>query len=108
MEKSAKDFNLEEVIKSNLKEETELDLSIIDLDGVKKAIDEDYTNLIIGGKKEELRNKAKEEATQDFIKGLGLEGVENIDGFNAYVKPITSTTTEKDETLSRVEQEKQE
>lgn len=108
MEKSVKDFNLEEVFKSNLKEEVEFDTSVINFEGVMKAINEDYTNPIIGGKKDELRIKAKEEATNEFIKGLGVEGVENIDSFNAYVKRLSSTTSEKDEALSRTEKEKQE
>lgn len=105
--KSAKDFKLLEVIKANLKEGTdETILDSLNIDGIKKAIDLDYVNLIVGGKKEELRTSVKQEAVSDFLKEAKIEGVENVDQFNAYVKRLGSTTDEKDETITRVEGEK--
>ena len=105
--KSAKDFKLLEVIKANLKEGTdETILDSLNIDGIKKAIDLDYVNLIVGGKKEELRTSVKQEAVSDFLKEAKIEGVENVDQFNAYVKRLGSTTGEKDETITRVEGER--
>jgi hypothetical protein len=104
--KSAKDFKLLEVIKANLKEGTdETILDSFNIEGIKKAIDEDYVNPIVGGKKEELRTSVKQEAVSDFLKEAKIDGVENVDQFNAYVKRLGSTTDEKDAIITRLTNE---
>lgn len=81
----------------------------LDLAGVQRTIDNDYVNPIVKKTKEETVEKAKDEikdtAVNDFIAGLGLDGVENVDGFKAYTKRLQSTTEEKDEIISKYEKE---
>jgi len=79
------------------------------LDEVQRTIDNEYVNPIVKKTKEETVEKTKEEVRQaavdEFVAGLGLDGVESVDAFKAYTKRIQATTEEKDEMVSRLEKE---
>lgn len=84
-------------------------LEQLDLAGVQSTIDNDYVNPIVKKTKEETVEKAKEEirdtAVDEFIAGLKLDGVESVEAFKAYTKRLQSTTEEKDELISKFENE---
>ena len=84
-------------------------LKQLKLDEVQRTIDNEYVNPIVKKTKEDVLDKAKDEirqtAVDEFIASLKVEGVENVDGFKAYTKRLQSTTEEKDEILSKYEQE---
>ena len=84
-------------------------LEQLDFDSVQHTIDNDYVNPIVKKTKEEVIEKSKDEIRQsaidEFIAGLKMDGVENVDGFKAYTKRLQATTEEKDEILSKYEQE---
>lgn len=84
-------------------------LETLDFDSVQHTIDNDYVNPIVKKTKEDVIDKAKDEirqtAVDEFIASLKVEGVENVDGFKAYTKRLQATTEEKDEMLSKYEQE---
>ncbi len=79
------------------------------LDEVQRTIDNEYVNPIVKKTKEETVEKTKDEVRQsavdEWIAGLGVEGVESVDAFKAYTKRIQATTEEKDEMLARLEKE---
>jgi len=108
---SIKDMLLQnlETLELDNKEEVQGVLSKLDFEAMQRTIDNDYVNPIVKKTKEETVEKAKDEirdtAINDFIKSLSLDGVENVDGFKAYTKRLQATTEEKDEMISRFEQE---
>ena len=91
------------------KDEVKAVFKKLGLDQVQHTIDNDYVNPIVKKTKEDVLEKAKEEirqtAVDEFIASLKVEGVENVDGFKAYTKRLQATTEEKDEILSKYEQE---
>lgn len=100
---------LEEIEDVENKDEIKAVLEKIGLEDVQRTIDNDYVNPIVKKTKEDVTEKTKEEiretAVNEFISQLGLDGVENVDGFKAYTKRIQASTEEKDEMISRYEQE---
>ncbi len=54
---------------------------------------------------EALKEEVKPEVESNFIKSLKLDGVENRDGFTAYVKRLGSSSTELTEKIGRLEAE---
>lgn len=104
-----KELLLKQLETAENKDEVSSLLEQFDFDSVQHTIDNDYVNPIVKKTKEEVVEKSKDEIRQtaidEFIAGLKLDGVENVDGFKAYTKRLQSTTEEKDEILSRYEQE---
>lgn len=104
-------LNLRELLSDRLKDLDNKDdiLEALSLDEVQRTIDEQYVNPIVKKTKEEVLEKSKDEirqtAVNEFISGLKLDGVENVDAFKAYTKRLQATTEEKDEIISRYEQE---
>lgn len=104
-------LNLKELLSEQLKDVDNKDdiLTKIDVDAIQQTIDNDYVNPIVKKTKEEtnekLKDEAREAAVNEFINNLNVDGVENEDGFKAYVKRLQATTDEKDETISKYEKE---
>lgn len=109
--KNPKDFNLTEVLKQYVKDQDKVDeiVEAIDVDGIKRSIDEDYTQPIVNYRTQQTRDKAKDELKgeimEDVVKDLGIEDVENQDQLKSWAKRLQSTTSEKDETVNRLQKE---
>jgi len=91
---------LEELIKANTNEE-----GAIDIETIFKAVNE-HVNEISGKniekEKEVLLKQVTTEAQNAFISEYGFE---NVDQFSAFVTNSKATTTEKDQTLKRINKE---
>lgn len=57
---------------------------------------------------EELKAEAKKTAHSEVIKELAISGVDTVDQLKAHVATVNSSTTEKDETIKRLNKEIQE
>lgn len=115
MGKDPKEFDfqkqLEGFIKAEDDEEKQSVMKKLDIEGFKSIIDNDYVNPIVDYRREKEREKAREEAMQEAQKAtlqeIGIEA-ETIDEAKAWRKRLESTTTEKDETLSKYEKQMKE
>jgi len=106
-----KEFDFRETLKGHLTEEDESLLDKIDLEGFKKTVDENYVNSIVSYR----TNKAKEsyekelapKVQENILKELGIEG-NSVEAAKAWAKRLKANTTEKDEIISKLENEKNE
>ncbi len=113
MGKDPKQFDFQAAIRNAVKDQEKADeiLENIDVEKIKKPIDEEYVNPIVGYRQEQARENAKKEgmadAQKDVFKQLGLEA-ENIDSAKAQLKRLQADTSEKDEAYNRLEKQNQE
>ena len=113
MGKDPKKFDFQAAIRNAVKDQEKADeiLENIDIEKIKKPIDEEYVNPIVGYRQEQARETAKKEgmadAQKDVFTQLGLEA-DNIDGAKAQLKRLQADTSEKDEAYNRLEKQNKE
>lgn len=113
MGKDPKEFDFKAALKNAVKDQEKADeiLENIDIEKIKKPIDEEYVNPIVGYRQEQARENAKKEgmadAQKDVFKQLGLEA-DNIDSAKAQLKRLQADTSEKDEAYNRLEKQNKE
>lgn len=112
MAKDPKEFDLKKHLEGHIKAENDEEkqgiMEKLDLDNIKKAIDEEYVNPIVKHRQEKERENARKEAMEEaqkkVLEEIGIEA-DNLEGAKAWRKRLESNTDEKDEMLSNYEKQ---
>lgn len=77
-------------------------INIVELN---KEINTTHIDGIINNKKEKWLEELKPQAVNDFIGGLGIEEVKDVDSFNLYTKKLNGNATEHTQLIDKLTKE---